>query len=89
VAGLNQITIHYKWSGTSPIGELTVEADMSAPPHATANAYEVPVSPLAQIDTDSGVDTIVLTGPLSRWRLKYTSTSGTGTIQSFWQGHQV
>ena len=89
VQGLNQITVHYKWSGTDPVGEMKVEADVSAPPHKTANAYDIPLSPSASVDSDDGADTIVLTGPLSRWRIKWVATSGTGTLNAYWQGHQV
>lgn len=89
VAGLNQITIHYKWTGTSPLGELKIEADVSAPPHKTAITYLVPLTPTATIDEDSGEDSIVLAGPLSRWRVKWVRTSGIGTLNAYWQGHQV
>lgn len=89
VAGLNQITIHYKWTGVDPIGSVKIQADVSENPHKTPITYDVPLSPTIDIDSNSGEDSIVLTGPLSRWRLIWDSTSGSGTFNAYWQGHQV
>jgi len=88
VAGVNEITIHYKWSGTSPVGVMTVEADLSAPPHNVADVYQIFPSPTPNILVDSGSESIVLNGPLQRFRVSYIATSGTGTINAKWQAHQ-
>jgi hypothetical protein len=87
-AGLNEITILYKFTGIDVNGEIFAEADASPFPHSTPDVYDLALTPSATLTGTNGTGSIVLSAPVSRWRIRYDRTAGTGTLSANWQGHQ-
>lgn len=78
VEQLDQATIHISWTGTSPVGEITVEARNGS----ADNWYELDFGLAAiSISGASGDHQILFREmPFTDIRLKYASTSGTGNL---------
>ena len=78
---LTKCSFGFTWSGTSPVGAVTVEAS-NDPDHSDATA--VTLSSSLTVGEDTGTHLADLTEWSARYiRLKYTFTSGTGTAQAW------
>lgn len=92
---LDDIAIQAVWTGTSPVGTITVQGslDYSAPPMAIANAgiwTTVVLSPTAAVSGNTGnilINMDQLSFPYIR--IVYTKTSGTGTLSTYICGKSI
>jgi hypothetical protein len=76
VINMDKAGIYFEWSGTSPVGVLTVEARNSS----DGNWYTLDFGSAMNISGNTGSHQIRITELLSyEIRVKYTATSGTGT----------
>ena len=77
VINLDKASIHLKWSGTSPIGTITVEAQNGE----NDSWYELDFGSSINISGASGDHQIIFNElPFTSIRIQYTATSGTGEI---------
>lgn len=93
ISNISQMSYAYSWTGTSPLGSISVEvsddysqnADGSVRNAGTWNA--LPLAPTPGISGNTGmgfVDIDQLGGYAIR--TKYTPTSGVGTLQAVYKG---
>lgn len=83
VHNLDKASIHVVWSGSSPVGELKVEATNDNPENPNAVWREVVFATAITISGSSGDHDIVFNElPFNAIRLQYTSTSGSGTLNA-------
>ena len=77
VENLDKASIHIIWSGTSPVGEIKVQAR-----NGEKNSwFDVDFGDTIDITGNSGDHVIIMNSmPFTHLRLTYTSTSGTGTL---------
>lgn len=87
---LDNIAIQINWSGTSPVGVVTVQVsvDYAQDPNGqvqnSGNWVNVNLPQAATISANSGSIFIDLNQLASPWiRVVYTKTSGIGTLQGF------
>lgn len=79
VINLDNASIHLIWSGTSPVGVITVEARNGE----NDSWYELDFGSAINISGNSGDHQIVFTQmPFTDIRVKYTASSGTGSIDA-------
>ena len=77
VLKLDQASIILEWSGSSPVGTVTVEARNGS----DGNFYELDMGSTISISGNSGNHQLLFSEmPFSDIRLQYTSTSGTGSL---------
>jgi hypothetical protein len=76
---LDKASIHISWTGTSPVGVITVEVRNGE----NDSYYELQFATTIDITGDSGEHQIILNEmPFTDLRLQYVATSGTGTIDA-------
>lgn len=79
VQNLDQGSIIVEWSGTSPVGEITVEARNGE----QSNWYELDFNSTISISGNTGTHQVVFNSmPFTDIRLQYNRTSGTGTLDA-------
>ena len=79
VKNLDKASVHVYWNGTAPIGVLEIEVRNGE----KAPWYTLPIGSVINITGNSGYHQIVLNElPFSDIKLKYISTSGTGTMDA-------
>jgi hypothetical protein len=79
VKNLDKASIHLDWSGSSPVGTITVSARNGE----TDSWYTLDFGSAISISGNSGDHQIVLNElPFTDIRLDYTATSGTGTLDA-------
>lgn len=78
VEQLDQATIHINWTGTAPVGEITVEARNGS----SDSWYELDFGAAAITVSGASGDHQILFSqmPFTDIRLQYTATSGTGSL---------
>lgn len=77
---LDKASIHLSWSGTSPVGTVSVEARNGE----NDSWYELDMGSAISISGNSGDHQLnFLELPFTEIRLQYTSTSGTGSIDGY------
>ncbi len=97
VEGLDNIGIQFNWSGASPVGTFTVEVSIDYAQDYLGNVTNagtwntLAISPaVAATGTSPDSAFIALNQLPAPWvRVKYTRTSGTGTLQSFISGKML
>jgi len=72
VKNLDQITYEVVWSGTSPVGEVTVETQVK-------DVWQAIALPTISVSGNSGI-TINSASHFHKLRLVYTATSGIGSL---------
>lgn len=81
MSNLTKVSFGFTWTGTSPVGELFVQAS-NDPDHSDAQSIGLSSSLL--IAANSGTHLADITEWASRYvRLKYVAGSGTGTAQAW------
>lgn len=86
VKNLDYASIHIDWTGTAPVGVITVEARNGDDLNNSARDdwYELDMGAPVTISGSSGDHQLVFVYlPFTDIRLVYTRTSGTGTINAF------
>jgi hypothetical protein len=79
VKNLDYASIHVEWTGTSPVGTLTVEARNGE----TDSWYELDMGSAISISGNSGDHQLVFNLlPFTDLRLQYAATSGSGTLNA-------
>lgn len=79
VINLDKASIHLNWTGTSPVGVITVEARNGE----KSSFYELDMGGVINITGNSGDHQLnFLELPFTDIKVVYTSTSGTGTIDA-------
>lgn len=79
VQNLDKASIHISWTGTSPVGVVTVEARNSD----KDSWYTVDMGAAINISGNSGDHLLVFNElPFYDMRLQYTASSGTGTVDA-------
>lgn len=79
VMNLDKASIHVKWTGTSPVGEIKVEARNGE----KADWREISMGGTISVSGNSGEHDLVFNElPFTDIRLSYVSTSGTGSIDA-------
>lgn len=75
VKNLDQITYEVVWSGTSPVGEVTVETQVK-------DVWQAIALPTISVSGNSGNHLITINSAshFHKLRLVYTATSGTGSL---------
>ena len=83
VSNLDKASIHVVWSGTAPIGTITVESTNDNPDNPLAVWREVVFNATIEVTGDNGDHDIVFNElPFNAIRIKYAPTSGSGTINA-------
>ena len=83
VINLDSGSIHIIWTGSSPVGTITVEATNDDPESSSAQYRELGLGSAISISGNSGEHDIVFTYlPFRAIRLIYTRSSGTGSISA-------
>lgn len=93
ISNISMMSYSYSWSGSTPIGSITVEVsdDYSQNPDGTVkntgNWNTLPLSNTAPVsgNTGNGLIDIDQLGTYAV-RTKYTRSSGTGTLQCIYKG---
>lgn len=82
VLGLDYCTIHVTWSGSSPVGTITVEATNDRIDTTDTPVYrELDFGATISVSGNSGEHDLVINElSFNAIRIKYTSSSGTGTM---------
>lgn len=76
---LDKASIHLSWTGTSPVGVITVEAKNGE----NDSWYTLDFGASISIAGNSGEHQLVFNEmPFTDLKLQYTATSGTGTIEA-------
>lgn len=86
VKNLDYASIHIEWSGTAPVGVITVEARNGDERNndAVADWYLIDMGSVITISGASGDHQLFFDKlPFTDLRLQYTATSGTGTMTAF------
>lgn len=79
VITLDQASIHLSWTGTSPVGTITVEARNGD----DDSWFELDLGGTVSISGNSGDHQIIFSEmPFTDIRLQYASTSGTGNMDA-------
>lgn len=93
VINMDKASIRVNWTGTSPVGELFVEARNTAEDADKAPAgdwFALDFGTAITISGNSGEHLIILNElPHNEIRLRYASTSGTGTLTAVITAKQV
>lgn len=81
-ANLDSGSIYVEWTGSSPVGVLTVEATNDDPTSPAGAVYrELSFGNAINISGNSGNHELILNQlPFRAFRLVYTASSGTGSI---------
>jgi hypothetical protein len=81
VLKLDQASISISWSGTAPVGVITVEAKNGT----NDSFYELDFGTTIPVSGNSGNHQIILSEmPFEEIRVIYTSTSGTGSLDAIY-----
>ena len=83
VLNLDKASIQVNWSGTSPVGVLEIEATNQDPENSSSVWRSLDLGAVVNISGNTGEHDIILNEiPFWAIRLKYTSTSGTGSLNA-------
>jgi len=85
IAFLDNIYYQVEWSGTSPVGSMSVEVSSSYDQRLGTGSWDAVVLPVTpSIAANTGSISIDLNQLGAPWvRLVYTRTSGTGTMTAY------
>lgn len=83
VINLDKASIYISWSGSSPVGTLTVEATNSDPVDSNSVWRELDFGSAISVSGNTGDHDLIFTElPFRAIRLVYTFSSGTGTLDA-------
>lgn len=86
VLNLDKASIYIDWAGSSPVGELTVEAKNGE----NSPWYALDFGVTIDVTGNTGDHLIILNEmPFEQLRIQYASTSGSGTISAYITAKQV
>ena len=83
VENLDKGSIHVEWSGTSPVGTITVEARNRNPQDNTTTPpwIELNFGSTISVSGNTGDHQLIFNElPFTEFRVQYVATSGTGSI---------
>ena len=79
-------TVYIWWSGTSPVGTVSVFARVNPEKEKTPIYQQLTLSSSLVVTGNTGSLTVNFNAPLGQWYIKYNATSGTGTMNATWEG---